>query len=546
MPTDPVNHIAVAPVLVPLVTGVVALLLRNRRRARIGVSMAGGVLTLLASFGVALEARNQVLVYHLGGYLVDGVPYGILLEVDALSGFMMAFSSFVMLVSLVYALESVAERAQRVSFHGLWHIMTAGVMGAFSTGDLFNLFVWFEVMLMSSYVLVVLYSGSESTRSGFYYIAVNLVGSALMLISIGGVYAVVGTLNMADIARRVSQPGFESAPLYGVAALLLVAFLLKAGVAPFHFWVPEVYPASPTPVASALAGVVKKVGVYGMIRVFGTVLVPLGGFYSDVILGLGLVSAVYGGWAAVSRDTLLDVLSYSSVAQVGLILVGVGIGIDPDLSPGVRALGVTAALVYSLNHAVLKSLLFLAAGRLSESLATTRLESLGGLSRKAPVVSYSFFVGAVALVGIPPLNGFFGKLLVFDSGVRADSAVVVAGSLLASVLTVVYLSRAWTEAFWGETSEVAETYPGDRLGNYVGIAPIVVLVITAVLIGLFFDPVLGYAETAAHAALDTSSYVDAALPENATGSGVGAAAKQVGNITATVISGLVPWSEGGK
>ncbi|MDY7081889.1 MAG: proton-conducting transporter membrane subunit, partial [Halobacteria archaeon] len=283
---------------------------------------------------------------------------------------------------------------------------------------------------------------------------------------------------------------------------------------PFHSWVPEVYPAAPAPVTAVLAGVVKKVGVYGAIRVFGTLLNPLGGFFADVILVIALASTLYGGWGGISRDDILDVLSYSSIAQVGFIFLGVAVGVNPALPADVRVLGITAALVYSLNHALIKSMLFLIGGSISEIAFTTEFDALGGLAKRAPVVSYSFFVGAIALIGIPPLNGFFGKLLVFDAGARAGSALVVGGALAGAVLTILYLSRTWMRAFWGEEGR-ATGMVGDS--DITVVIPVVVLVVSIVLMGILFDPVFEYAHGAAEAALDSGAYVDAVIESGAGG-----------------------------
>lgn len=506
---NPANHLPLLPILIPLTTAVATFLLRSRDGPRTLVSLAGGAGLFGAALLLALRARDTVLVYRLGGDLFsDGVPFGILLEVDQFSAFMILFSAFVLLVALAYSVFTVSQKGQRVSYHSLYHFMAAGVMGAYSTGDLFNLFVWFEVLLMATYVLAVFYSGPESTRSAFYYVAINLLGSALMLVAIGGIYASVGTLNMAHVASRMSENNVNLPALYGISSLLLAAFILKAGAFPLHSWVPEIYPAAPPPVSAVLAGVVKKVGVYGVIRVFGTVLWPLGSFFSRVVLLVAVASALYGGLAAFSQDDLFDVLSYSSIAQIGFVFMGVGVGLEPGLPTPVRVLGLTAALVYSLNHALIKSMLFMIAGQIEELALTTRYGALGGLSRRVPVMSYSFFVGAVALIGVPPLNGFFGKLLVFDSAVRTGSAVLIIGALLGAVLTLLYFSRVWVDVFWGVEGEASSVTENP---NPAVAAIVVVLAVTLVLIGVFFDPFYDYAVGAARAALDIEAYTGAVL-----------------------------------
>ncbi|MDY6764449.1 MAG: proton-conducting transporter membrane subunit, partial [Halobacteria archaeon] len=296
--------------------------------------------------------------------------------------------------------------------------------------------------------------------------------------------------------------------LYGLSSLLMITFVLKAGAVPLHFWVPETYPAAPAPVSAILAGVVKKVGVYGILRVFGTVLVPLGDFYSPVVLVIAVASALYGGWAALSRDDILEMLSYSSIAQVGFIFLGASVGLNSSLPETVRVLAFTAVLIYSLNHAVIKSMLFLVAGHISRLAITTRFDQLGGLSKRAPIMSYSFFLGSIALIGVPPLNGFFGKLLVFDAGVDAHSSIVVGVALASAILTILYLSRTWSLAFWSQEGDASYEVTEPQIGILI---PIVVLTLLCIGIGVFFDPVFEYAKGAAQATVDTQAYIDAVL-----------------------------------
>ncbi|MFB6218154.1 MAG: proton-conducting transporter membrane subunit, partial [Halobacteriaceae archaeon] len=335
----------------------------------------------------------------------------------------------------------------------------------------------------------------------------------------GGLYAVTGTLNMADMARRLADPGMYGvapAPALGLSALLFAVFALKAGVVPFQFWVPAAYRAAPAPVAAVLAGVTKKVGVYAMIRLYFLVLAGADlagatvlGFYGAVLFLAAAASVVFGGVAAVERPTLEGVFAYSSIGQVGFIVLPLAVG---ALVPAARTVAVVAALVYALNHAVAKALLFLLAGTVADATGTTRLAELGGLAGRAPALSGVFLVGAFALVGIPPLSGFFGKLLVFETAVAAGATGAVGGAALATalagaVLTIAYTSRAWNRGFWGtETPRVgsASVAPSQ-------VALLAVLALVVVAIGVGFDPVYRFASAAADAALGTDGYVAAVL-----------------------------------
>jgi multicomponent Na+:H+ antiporter subunit D len=497
---------AIAPLVVAVATAVATLLVRSRPRLRDVTSLLGGASLVVAAVGSLVASRERILVYAVGGDLFDdGVPFGILFHVDAFSGFMLALGAGVLFAALVAA---TARRARDGTwFHPFWHLMSAGVMGAFATGDLFNLFVWFEVLLMASYVLVSRSADADASRAGFYYVAVNLVGSATMLVAIGGIYATTGTLNMAGVAARAQAGGADPA-LYGLGALLFAAFVLKAGAFPLHSWAIEVYPASDPAVAAALAGVVKKVGVYAVLRVFGTVMSPLGGFFAAATLAVAATSVLYGGWAAVGSDDLEEMLSYSSVAQIGFVFLGVGLALDPGLAMGVRTVAAAAAIVYAANHAVLKATLFLAIGALERATHATRYDALGGAVERVPRASYAFLACGLALVGVPPANGFLGKLVVLDALVQGRAWLLVAVAVVGAVLTLAYVGRAWSRAFWGELGPAVES-AGRAPPAAVAVA--LTLAAVAVVAGVGFGLWLGPVEGAARAALDGTAYADAVL-----------------------------------
>jgi multicomponent Na+:H+ antiporter subunit D len=534
-----VDQIVIAPVLVALVSVVATLALRSRPRVQRATSIVGG-----AAFALAVAAVAHAVVlgpdapgaaaYQLGGW---EAPYGITLVADALSVFMLTIAAVVGLSAVTFSVVYVDTANQRVFYHPLFHCLLLGVSGAFLTGDLFNLFVWFEVMLIASYVFVAFYGGALHTAAAFRYLVLNVVGSAVMLLAIGGLYATVGTLNMAEMALRLAAPatnGVDPTPVVGLSALLLATFGLKAGLVPFQFWVPGAYRAAPLPVAAMLAGATKKVGVYAIVRLYFTVFAgadlslaapgiagdsPLA-FLAPVLLAMGVASIVVGGLGAVSRDTLDELLAYSSVGQVGFIVVPVAIAAAAGPDAALRELALAAALVYALHHALAKGLLFMATGVIRSTTGTNRLADLGGLADRSPVLAGSFFVGGLSLVGIPPLTGFFGKLLVFDAaadhlatGLRAGESalvptVVLAALLTGAVLTIVYATRAWTECFWGAPTPMVEHAVTDRRE----VAVVAALAVAIVAVGIGFDPVYEFATLAAEAATDGERYVDVVDP----------------------------------
>ncbi|SHG98006.1 complex I subunit 5 family protein [Halobaculum gomorrense] len=560
------GQIVIAPMLVALSTAILALLARFDGRVEKAVSLVGA-----GGYAVAVAALFDAVVLAPGGptTLTYGVsdwqaPFGIVLVADALSAFMLALAAPVVVAAAVYSVVSVDERGQRLSYHPLFHFMVLGVSGAFLTGDVFNLFVWFEVMLMSSYVLVLFYSGREHTRAALGYVVLNLLASALMLVAIGGLYATTGTLNMADMARRLADPaayGVAVAPTLGLGALLLSVFAVKAGTVPFHFWVPSAYRAAPAPVTAVLAGVVKKVGVYAVIRLFFTV---FGGaayaststfaYVGPVLMLLAGASIILGGVGAAGREDVDGLLAFSSIGQVGFIVLPLGAAMTVPAATTTLAgaetmlavLGVTAALVYSLTHALAKPLLFLASGTIRSALGTTDFAQLGGLARRTPLLAGGFLLGSLALVGVPPILGFFGKLLVFRTVAEGIAAGMPAGALAAAtmlvgaILTIAYVTRGWNQVFWGEPTERVQQlipvrwgrsrFAGDGDAGSSSIAPdggpstvtdralvvqvavVVALALGLVGLGVGAEVVVDAATDAAHAATGTDAYVEAVAP----------------------------------
>ncbi|WP_458206365.1 complex I subunit 5 family protein [Haladaptatus sp. NG-SE-30] len=515
------NQFVIAPLLVALVTAILTLLVRRLQNVQRGVSLIGGFAYVFAVAALWAEVEplgaSNVVPYQLGNWQA---PYGITLVADSLSVFMLALAAVVSLAALVFSIRYVDEFGQRLSYHPLYHFMMVGVTGSFLTGDIFNLFVWFEVMLMSSYVLVVFYSGPQHTRAALNYVVLNLIGSAVMLLAIGGIYATTGTLNMAQLARRLATEsgGISPLPVLGLSALLFAVFALKAGIAPFQFWVPAAYRAAPAPVSAMLAGVVKKVGVYAIIRLYFTVFAGLNvgelglpglsgtsalAFFGPVMFVMAGASILLGGLGAVSREDIDGLLAYSSIGQVGFIVLPLAIGATV---PEVRTLAIAAALVYALNHALAKGLLFLVSGSVFSSVGSIRFADLGGLTRKDPMLSGVFFVGALSLIGIPPLSGFFGKFLVFDVAGRAGASLALALALAGAILTIAYFTRAWNRGFWGAESPMVE-----HGGRPTGVFVLTGLALLVLLVGVGFDPVFLAAESAAKAATETQGYVDAVL-----------------------------------
>ncbi|MFB6310743.1 MAG: complex I subunit 5 family protein [Salinirussus sp.] len=516
------NHAIVAPVLVPLVTAIITLAVRRHGRLQRAVSLVGvcGYAAAVAVLGIVVW-QTGVAPYQLSAW---PAPFGISLVGDALSAFMLGIAAAVAVPTLAYAALSVGDAGQRIAFHTLVHFLLAGVSGAFLTGDVFNLFVWFEVMLLPSYALVAHYGGGEHLDAALKYTVLNLVGSAVMLLGVGGLYATTGTLNMADMAHRLANAeryGVDPAATLVVGMILISVFALKAGLVPFQFWVPDAYAAAPAPVTALLAGVTKKVGLYAIARLTFTVFAagtlgsgtPFLAIIGPALFLMAAASILLGGIGAVDRDTVDGVLAYSSISQAGFIALPLAIAATAP-STTIRTLGVAAALVYALNHSLAKATLFLIAGVLRDRVGSDAFEALGGLASRSPSLSAAFLIGALALVGIPPLVGFFGKLFVFDTAGQtfaaggAGGSTALAVALIGATLSIAYVTRAWNRGFWGEASPavVDASWPTGRIGI------IAVLALAIIGVGIGFDPIVRAAQAGAEAAVSADGrYVDAVL-----------------------------------
>jgi multicomponent Na+:H+ antiporter subunit D len=402
-----------------------------------------------------------------------------------------------LLAVLVYAIGQGEAERNHVGFHPVYLVLAAGVSATFLTGDLFNLFVSFEVMLTASYVLITLGGRRDQVRTGMTYVVVSLVASALFLTALGFVYASAGTVNLADLAGRFAElpVGVRQA----LALLMLVVFGIKAAVFPLFFWLPDSYPTAPTAVTAIFAGLLTKVGVYAIIRT-QTVLLPAGDRPTALLLAIAGATMLVGVLGAIAQNDIKRILSFHIISQIGYMVMGLGF---------FTVAGVAGAVLYIVHHIIVKTTLFLTSGLVERRSGTGHLDRLGGLVRTAPVMAVLFLVPALSLAGIPPLSGFVAKFALVEAGIRDGQWAVVAVSLLVSLLTLFSMTKIWAGAFWGE---VAPAPPGRGLPVLM-VAPTAALTALGLAVALFAGPVYALSERAAGDLLDGTVYVQAVLGE---------------------------------
>lgn len=506
------TQLTILPLLLPLVTAVISIIMR-KTRFRDYFSLAGSA----AYFVLTLFVANRVITsgsitYQAGGW---PAPYGITFIVDSLSLFMLLITAVVSLAANIYSWSYIEEKGKESGYYAFFHFMVAGISGAFTTGDIFNLFVMLEIVLMSSYAMVAYTGTKESLFTSLKYVVLNLIGSSLMLVAIGGLYSVTGTLNMADMALILSEESVNTVPVLGLTMMLFSVFAIKSGLVPFHFWAPSVYSNSPPPAAAMMAGISKKVGIYAVIRLYITVFsqasLPqnailfagksLGLFTGYVVLALGILTLIVGGISAVNRRELDKMLSYSSIGQVGFIFIPIAFAMIYSSESALAA-----SLVYILCHSLAKPALFMISGVIERVTGTTSLDELGGLSEESFALSAAYFISAFSLVGIPPLLGFFGKMLVFKSAVVNQSFGILGVLLAGAFASLLYFGKAWLEIFFGEPVEFDYT----RFSALQMFA-VMILVILIISVGLNFEPVYQLASRAAETAFNTSLYTESVL-----------------------------------
>ncbi|MCG5465959.1 Na+/H+ antiporter subunit D [Micromonospora sp. NPDC053740] len=491
------------PVVVPLLGAALTLLLAGKPRLQRAISVLCLSGTLTVAVLLLVQAyRHGPVVVAVGGW---PAPVGIVLVADQLAALMLVVSSAVTLCVLFYSIgqgrSDTSESSPVSIFHPTYLVLTAGVTNAFLAGDLFNLFVGFEILLAASFVLITLGGTETRIRTGSTYVVVSILSSMIFLTSVGLVYAATGTLNLAQLAQRLDD--LPDGVRLALELMLLLAFAVKAAVFPLSAWLPDSYPTAPAPVTAVFAGLLTKVGVYAIIRT-ETLLFPGGRAHIllMVVAGLTMVIGILG---AVAQSDLKRLFSFTLVSHIGYMIFGVALS---------TAAGLSGAIFYVVHHITIQTTLFLVAGLVEERAGSTDLRRIGGLARVAPLLGVLFFIPAMNLAGVPPFSGFLGKLGLLQAGVAAGGplpGVLVAAGTLTSLLTLYVASRVWNIAFWRSprlaTSKPVVQLPRLMVGATVALVAIGLAL--TVLAGPLFDVT---ADAAADLRLRTP-YVRAVLPD---------------------------------
>ena len=487
------------PILLPLATALVLSLLRGGRRRSHSVALGGALLHLaLASLLLKTVLKYEMAVLWVGNW---PAPFGICLAVDYLSAAMVLITAVIHTAVTAYARHDVDAGQVDTGFYAFMQMLTAAVCGAFLTGDLFNLYVWFEVMLMASFGLLVMGRNPGRLTGGVKYVTINLISTIFFITAIGLIYGLTGTLNMADLHVKVA--GVENTALLNAAAMLLMtAFGIKAALFPLFFWLPAAYHTLPVSVSAFFAGMLSKVGVYSLIRMFTLVFGAGTGSVQATLLVVSALTMLFGVIGAASQTEVRRILSFHIISQVGYMVLGLAL-----FTP----LALAGAVVYLIHHIIVKANLFLVSGLVRQAGGAFSLKTIGGLYKSNGLLALCFIIPAFALAGFPPLSGFWAKLLIIKASLDSQQYTLALLAAAVGLLTVFSMIKIWSEAFWKPAPIEGQGSSARCTLSPWMITPVLVLALVTVLLGLFMEPVIRFSVTAAGQLMDPQVYISAVL-----------------------------------
>jgi multicomponent Na+:H+ antiporter subunit D len=486
------------PVILPL--SAIVLLLFSYRRERLQqlisiVSM--GILTLLAAYILWLVMKHGPFAMQAGAW---PAPFGITFVADLFSAIMLLTTALLSLLVTIYSTGFLDRTRRKAGFYILIHGLIGGVNGSFLTGDIFNLYVWFEVMLISSFVLMTLGAEKKQLRGSIKYVVLNLVGSVIFLTAIGLIYGKTGTLNMADLAVRLRES--EHIELINSSLMLFfIAFGIKAALFPFFFWLPASYPTPPVAITAFLAGTLTKVGVYVIIRFYCLFVISDINVFYYLVMGIAGITMVSGVLMAASSYDIRKILSFHIISQIGYMIMGLGLA---------TVAGLGGAIYFMVHNMLSKTATFMAGGLMYKYRGTYNLHALGSIYRDFPLLAFLFLLPALSLAGIPPLPGFFGKLFLIYGGFTEGAWIITSIAIAVSIITLFSMIKIWNEAVW-------KNPPGKETGMQKNPLPpsafyaTIAMVVLIILFGLATGHLSDHFFEAGRQVLDAGLYINTVI-----------------------------------
>ncbi|WMS42033.1 proton-conducting transporter membrane subunit [Acuticoccus sp. MNP-M23] len=489
--------LVVVPIVLPLLGAGVLLALRSKPQIQAGATLFILALTTLGAIGLnAAVAINGPIMMAMGNWLP---PFGIVVTIDQLGALLVLVTSLVGLIGLGYARFDTDEDSVQFGFYSFYLLLITGVNGSFSTGDIFNLYVWFEVFLIASFGLLIMGGRRIQMDGAVKYGVLNLIATTIFLIAVAALYGVTGTLNMADI--RTVLASADVAPPMAIGALFVLGFVMKAAAFPLHFWLPASYHTPRIVVAALFAGLLTKVGVYALLRIVVMLFGTAGSVFLPLIGVLGVLTAVLGALGALAQTDLRRMAAFLVVSGIGVALIGIGLGSEA---------GYAGAIVYMVHSIFAMTALFLVIGLCERLTGSLSLAMPGGIYTVNGLAAALFLIFGFAAAGLPPFSGFWPKLMLIQASLATGGTMAIAGAvgvILSGFLTTIVIGRAWALTFL-KPAEGPERPAGDAAGLS---APLVLL--AAIIIGLGIVPmlVIAPAEEGARGLIDPSSYIETVL-----------------------------------
>jgi multicomponent Na+:H+ antiporter subunit D len=495
------SELLILPIILPMAVGAVAVFIRKNHGQSHMLALAGAALhTIVAGLLLQQVHLSGIFATQIGNW---PAPFGITLVADRLSAVMVMLTAVINLAVTAYSRMDIGIELVRRGHYCLLQILVAGICGAFLTGDIFNLYVWFEVMLMASFGLLVIGQSKSQLDGGVKYVTINLLSTLLFITGIGLLYGLTGTLNMADLHHKlplIADRGLVTA----LAVLFLAAFGIKAALFPLFFWLPAAYHTPPVSVSAIFAGLLTKVGIYALIRFFTLLFVIDGAYLYWLLMAVAALTMITGVLGAAAQNEFRRILSFHIISQVGYMVLGLSLQ---------TRLALAGTLFYLIHHIIVKANLFLVSGVVRQLKGSFELAQLGGMYRRNGWIAVLFFIPAFSLAGFPPLSGFWAKMILIRASLDVHQYWLAFVAAVVGMLTVYSMTKIWAEVFWKPSPRenvAADPLPAGQAAAWM-LAPVAALTTLTILIGLGAEFVFQFAVRAAEELSDPAQYVQAVL-----------------------------------
>ncbi len=497
------DHYIILPVIGHLTVAVLLVFFWRKVIIQRVISVAGNILVLGFSIGLFVKTwRTGYLIMQAGDW---PAPFGITFVSDVFSAIMVLLTGIAGLAVCIFSTTGISRHRIQYGYFPILHFLLLGLNGAFLTGDIFNLYVWFEVIIISSFVLMTLGGKKPQIEGGIKYVTLNLLASVMFLTAVAILYGLTGSLNMADLSLKMAEIGNRG--LVNVTGLLFfLGFGIKSAVFPLYFWLPSSYHTPPSAIAAIFGGLLTKVGVYALIRVFTLIFIP-DVFTSNVLMIVASATLLTGAFGAMTKRNMRMMFSYLIVCHIGYLIGGLGMYTE---------LALAGVIFYLIHDIVVKTNLFLVSGIIYKIRGTMNMDKLGGLYAAYPKLSLLMAIVFFSLVGIPPLSGFWPKIYLFSEGLAAPYAWHLVGAMIvASFVTLYVMAKMWADVFWKNSpagEDAADAFAPMKLSNRaLLVAPVVMLAVVSLYIGFCAEHIMTLSKRIAADLKNTAPYIEAVL-----------------------------------